>query len=209
MEEVFPVGNTHLPYYEDVMDHFEERGFEPEDSHVLVVGGELVAWHLKDRYPGAQVESIDVEERTMELQRNFAERLESGEDPERLVEELNDGEVLGYDEDIGSVYPGILPEIGNQVAEPDASRVRDIENYRGEPDLILSNNVCDYAFDFMDTVNRADPDFLELYTVLPAEDTMQGYDGDLEPEVNPDVNFWWVPEEMGGETDVVLYSPSN
>ncbi|MFB6241307.1 MAG: hypothetical protein ABEJ36_00710 [Candidatus Nanosalina sp.] len=44
MNHSYPVGNTHLSYYDDVMDYFQDRGFEPESSEILTVGTNLVGW---------------------------------------------------------------------------------------------------------------------------------------------------------------------
>lgn len=205
MEEVYPVGNTHLPYYTDVMDHFEERGFSGEDDNILVVGGELIAWHMKDQYPDSFVQSIDIQDRTLELQSGIAERLSNGVNPETLINEVKNTDLM-TGEDLGTMYPEIINELEGKVAEPDESYVQDFTAYEGDPDLILSNNVCDYTAGFMESVERADPDYLEMYTVFPVEDTLNEYSGSMEPEVNPDVDFWWVPD--GGQEDVILFSDS-
>ncbi len=206
MDEVYPVGNTHKAYYDDVLDHFEDEGFESEGSHILVVGGELVAWNIKDRYPESDVESIDVSEKTMDIQSGIGERLASGENPSQIREEIENIELRKAGDNWGTVYPEIVEEIGNNALEPDTSRVQDVESYQGSPDMIISNNVGDYAFGLMDTVERVDPDYVELYTLHPVEDTTSGYDGELEPEINPDVDFWWAPGGRDENMDVVLYS---
>lgn len=203
MEEVFPVGNMHLPYYEEVLDYFEDRGFSG-DEHVLVVGGELVAWHVKDRYPEAFIESIDVEERTLEMQTEIGERIANGEDSDRLMEDVRTDRLLEFGEEKGTVYPEIIEEIEGRVERPDRSQQMDFADYNGDPDLILSNNVCDYMADFTDSVEDADPDFLEMYTVFPAEEITEDYSGPMRPEVNPEVDFWWVPYR--GQENVILYS---
>lgn len=206
MEEVYPVGNTHKAYYDDVLDYFEDEGFASEGSHILVVGGELIAWNIKNRYPKSEVESIDVSERTMDIQSDIAERLASGEEPSRIVEEIDNKQIGGIGDDWGTVYPGIVEEVGEDVLEPDVSRVQDVETYEGNADMIISNNVGDYAFGLMDTVERVDPDYVELYTLHPAEQTTSGYSGRLEPDVNPDVDFWWAPGGRDENMDVILYT---
>lgn len=203
MEEVFPVGNTHLAYYEDVLDYFEDRGFSG-DGHVLVVGGELIAWHVKDRYPEAFVESIDVEERTLEMQSNVGERIAKGANSNWLMEEVRTDKLLDFGEERGTIYPEIIEELDGRVERPDSSQRMDFADYSGDPDLILSNNVCDYMADFMSSVQDADPNFLEMYTVFPAESVITDYSGPMVPEVNPDVDFWWAP--YTGQENVVLYS---
>lgn len=209
MDEVYPVGNTHKSYYDDVLDYFERQGFEPENSRILVVGGELIAWNIKDRFPKSHVESIDVEEKTLELQSGIAERLESGEDPSTIAQQIEDREFIDSEKELGTTYPEIVAEIGDNVLEPDNSRVEDIESYRGEADMVISNNVSDYAFNFMDTIERVDPDYVEIYTIHPIEHVTSEYDGRLEPDVNPDVDFWWTPGGRDGNVDVILYSEQN
>ena len=206
MEEVYPVGNTHKAYYDDVLVYFEREGFDSEDSHILVVGGELIAWSVKDRYPESRVESIDVEERTLALQSSIAERLRSGEDPADISQQIESRELRNFGEEWGTTYSGIVKEIGKNVVEPDVSRVQDVETYQGDPDMIISNNVCDYAFGFVDAVERIDPDYVELYTILPADKITSDYNGRLEPDVNPDIDFWGSPGGKDDTVDIVLYS---
>lgn len=205
MEEVYPVGNTHKTYYEDVLDYFEEKGFESENSHILVVGGELIAWTIKSRYPDSHVESIDVKERTMDIQTDIAERLNSGEPPSDITRNV-ENQTLRELGDVGTTYPGIIGEIGENVLEPDSSQVGNVEDYEGSADMIISNNVCDYAFGFMDAVERVEPDYVELYTIQPSEHVTSGYNGKLKADVNPDVDFWWAPGGKDDNVDVILYS---
>ncbi|MFB6115718.1 MAG: hypothetical protein ABEK04_05550 [Candidatus Nanohalobium sp.] len=91
----YPVGNTHLPYFEDVTDYFEDEGLEPEDSHIVTVGSDLVGWWLKDQYPEAEVTTVEVNPRTSYMQ-NFAGDYLSRPDAEKSTEELK--ELMGIDD---------------------------------------------------------------------------------------------------------------
>lgn len=82
---VYPVGNVHLPYYEDVTENFVDRGLEPEDSHLVTVGSDLIGWWLKGQFPEAEVTTVEVNPRTAYMQ-NFAGDYLSQEDGS--VEEL-------------------------------------------------------------------------------------------------------------------------
>lgn len=83
----YPVGNVHLPYYEDVSEYFVDRGLEPEDSHVVTVGSNLIGWWLKNQYPEAEVTTVEVNPRTSYLQ-DFASDYLSEPEEDRSVEEL-------------------------------------------------------------------------------------------------------------------------
>ena len=68
---VYPVGNVHLPYYEDVTENFMDKGLEPEDSHIVTVGSDLIGWWLKGKFPEAEITTVEVNPRTSYMQ-NFA-----------------------------------------------------------------------------------------------------------------------------------------
>ncbi|MFB6175102.1 MAG: hypothetical protein ABEJ87_03925, partial [Candidatus Nanohalobium sp.] len=91
----YPVGNTHLPYFEDVTDYFEEEGLEPEDSHIVTVGSDLIGWWMKDEYPEAEVTTVEVNPRTSYLQ-NFAGDYLSRPDAGKSTDELK--ELIGIDD---------------------------------------------------------------------------------------------------------------
>lgn len=203
MKEIYPIGNTPPSYYHSSIDYFEERGLSPEDSQILVVGGELIAWHLKDSHPNAFVESIDIEPRTIEIQREIAKELQEGTDPNTIAEKVETGKYLEPEESESAEHPTeILHDIKSNVKKPDSSRVENFEEYKGEPDLIFSNNVYDYCENFMNAVERVDPDFLEMYTIFPPEEPLEAYSGRLDADVNPDVDFSW----SSFDANVILFS---
>lgn len=83
----YPVGNVHLPYYEEVMERFMDKGLEPGDSHIVTVGSDLIGWWLKDNHPEAEVTTVEVNPQTSYLQ-NFAGDYLSEEEDEKSVKEL-------------------------------------------------------------------------------------------------------------------------
>lgn len=84
---VYPVGNTHLPYYEDVTERFLDQGFEPEDSHIVTAGSDLIGWWLKNMFPEAEVTTVEVNPKTSYMQ-NFAGNYLSDESEEKSIAEL-------------------------------------------------------------------------------------------------------------------------
>lgn len=98
---VYPVGNTHLDYYEDVVDIFEENGADLEDSRVLTVGTDLVGWWLKDRYPGAEVTTVEVSPYAAYMQNFAGYHLETGRSPSEVKH------LMGV-EDGDNRFPGFL-----------------------------------------------------------------------------------------------------
>ncbi len=91
----YPVGNTRLPYFEDVTDYFEEEGLEPENSHIVTVGSDLVGWWLKDQYPEAEVTTVEVNPRTSYMQ-SFAGDYLSRPGADKSEEELK--RLMGIDD---------------------------------------------------------------------------------------------------------------
>lgn len=84
---VYPVGNAHLPYYEDVTDRFLDEGFEPEDSHIVTAGSDLIGWWVKDKFPETEVTTVEVNPRTSYLQ-NFAGNYLSEDGENKSIEDL-------------------------------------------------------------------------------------------------------------------------
>ncbi|AOV95069.1 hypothetical protein AQV86_04055 [Nanohaloarchaea archaeon SG9] len=102
----YPSGNVHLPYFEAVAERFEGEGLEPEDAHIVTVGSDLVGWWLKDRYPEAEVTTVEVNPRTSYLQ-NFAGDYLSRPGPGKSTDELK--EFLGID-DPGTGIPNFVED---------------------------------------------------------------------------------------------------
>lgn len=208
MNHVYQVGNTHLSYYDDVMDYFANRGFEADGSEVVTVGANLIGWYLKDRYPEAEVETVEVEGRTAEIQNRIGERLSEGCRPSWLQEEVETRDLLEPGEDSGVIYPEIVSEIGNDVAEPDSSFVGCFSDYEGEADLVISNNVGDFMG--RERMIRAaagtGAEYFEMYsTTIAPEDVIGNVARSVEfdPDFDPDIDFWWAPEE---EVTLALFS---
>ncbi len=255
---VYPVGNVHLPYYEDVTEDFVDRGLEPEDSHIVTVGSDLIGWWLKGRYPEAEVTTVEVNPRTSYMQ-NFAGNYLSGPEEDRSVEELKgligvtdpstgipdfveDGETpeevmnehreyvgredTSFDEvpDFSQVgfawkdfYPEILDEIGFNTRRPDNQIVGDFrEQDIPEADAFYTNNVIDTVGEesFYRAVEEImkDDAYLEVVSEPEGQQLREEFSG-LEPDMNPDVGFWWQPspeEEKyreGYRPSVALYRP--
>lgn len=106
LELVYPVGNTHLPYYKDVINFFQDEGADPEKLHIMTVGSDLVGWWLKDRFPDSEVTVVEANEDASYLQ-NFAGYYLSNELEEGSVEELK--HYMGIN-DRSNVTPGFLDQ---------------------------------------------------------------------------------------------------
>lgn len=200
MNHVYQVGNTHLSYYDDVMDYFQDEGFEPEDSDIVTVGSNLVGWYLKHEYPSAHVETVEVEPRTAEMQNEIGRLLSKGEDPREIRRDVESRGLLEPDEVCGVMYPEIVSEIGNDVREPDSSYVGCFSGYHGDADLVLTNNVGDFMGreELIHSAAATGADYFEMYstTIAPEKvigDIARGFD--LDPDFDPEVDFWWAPEE--------------
>jgi hypothetical protein len=213
LNQVYPVGHTHLKYYDDVMEYFGEEGFEPEGSTVLTVGADLVGWYLKDQYPEAHVETVEIDPRTAEMQEDIGERLSRGEDPVEIRQDLeqNPGTFLDsrldLGEEIGTIYPGVVEEIGENASRPDASHVTDFSGYSGDADIVLTNNVSDYmeTDEFFQAVESTGADYLEMYSVLPGADELieeGSEDLGMKSEIDPDLRFDW--EGLPGVTSALF-----
>ncbi|MFB6190417.1 MAG: hypothetical protein ABEJ91_02485 [Candidatus Nanohaloarchaea archaeon] len=119
---VYPVGNTHLSYYEDVSEIFEEEGAAIEDGHVMTVGADLVGWWLKDRYPGAEVTTVEVNPYAAYMQNFAGYQLENGRRPAEVKQ------LMGV-EDSDNQLPGFLEEerVPRDVEEAHLDYVNDPE----------------------------------------------------------------------------------
>jgi hypothetical protein len=182
------------------MDYFAEQGFRPEDSDILAVGANLIGWYLKDQYPEATVETLEVEERTAEVQDSIGGQLSDGADPESLRDKVSSYNILDPEEECGAIYPDIITEIGNRASEPDASYVMCFSDFEGEADLIISNNVGDFLGrkELLHSAERADVDFLEMYsTTIAPEPVISDVARhlSLDPDFSPDLDFYWAPDE--------------
>ncbi len=197
---MYQVGNTHLSYYDDVMDYFSERGFESSDSDIVTVGANLVGWYLKDQYPEASIHTVEVESRTAEMQNRIGRQLSEGADPESLRSSVQSYDFLEPEEECGAIYPEIITEIGNRARQPDSSHVKCFSDYSGEADLVLTNNVGDFMGreELLYSADRTGADFIEMYSTTIAPETVIGdvaHSMDLNPDFSPEVDFWWAPEE--------------
>lgn len=200
MDHLYPVGNTHLSYYDDVMDYFTDQGFTAEDSDIVTVGANLVGWYLKDQYPEATVQTLEVEERTAEMQNMIGRQLSEGADPESLRDRVESYDILEPEEECGAIYPEIITEIDNRASEPDSSHITCFSEYEGEADLVLTNNVGDFLGreELLYSAEKADADFVEMYSTTIAPETVIGDIAralSLDPDFSPDLDFWWTPDE--------------
>ncbi|MEF8880736.1 MAG: hypothetical protein V5A72_02825 [Candidatus Nanohaloarchaea archaeon] len=59
LELIYPVGNTHLSYYEDVLEEFEKEDIDFENSKIMTVGSDLIGWWLKGEFPKAEVTTVE------------------------------------------------------------------------------------------------------------------------------------------------------
>ena len=211
VDKVYPVGNTHLKYYEDVMDYFEQQGFEPEESEILTVGADLIGWNLQDRYPDASVGTLEINPKTSSVQYEVGERLLEDENPLSVVSDVRKGvsgfdHILDWSDEVGNIYPEIVLELGNDVARPRSGSVGDFADYGGDADVVLTNNVSDYMNrgEFLESLVRTDASYAEMYSVLPGlKDELDEIDAGFDLEFDPDVSFQW--EGLEGVT-VVLFS---
>lgn len=155
---VYPTGNIHLSYYEDVIDFFESEGADFQDSKIVTVGADLIGWYLKERFPDAEVETVEVNSSTSYLQ-NFAGNYLSNEEPRKSYEKLksllglntnldrstvlsehqnfvesenspfdDEKDVLEMEFQPGEYYAEILNEIGFNTRQPDETHVEDIRD---------------------------------------------------------------------------------
>ena len=92
---VYPVGNIHLQYFEEVTERFVDGGLEPEDAHIVTVGSDLIGWWLKGQYPEAEVTAVEANPRTSYLQ-SFAGDYLSDTGTKKSTEQLKG--LIGIDD---------------------------------------------------------------------------------------------------------------
>ena len=123
---VYPVGNTHLPYYEDVTERFLDQGLEPEEAHIVTVGSDLVGWWLKDKFPESEVTTVEVNPKTSYMQ-NFAGNYLSRQANGKSIDELK--RFLGIEDpstgipdfvDDGDIPEGVMEAHIDYVDEEDS-----------------------------------------------------------------------------------------
>lgn len=218
VEEIYPVGNTGREYYDQVIEFFQAKGADFNNSNIVMIGSDLIGWYLKDRFPQANVTTIEENSTTSRLQNRVGELLYEKAPADEVLsktfeEHLSDSSEAGF---IGTTYSDVVYELENNVSPPDESIVSDFRNVGFDADIVFTNNVYDYSSEnFFSHLgeNTSDQSYLELYSVpMPDESRFEGLDeakehGFTTYSINP-VELKWGPElERGDMETVVLFYP--